>query len=146
MEGFIIKGDNGFLKIEFFEVFGFPNETCHFGGYDTKSIVEINSGSFKVKSGVYCSTGEIFEFYEQLLKTNEQLKGSAYLRNYEHNLNAEVKYDINGRVTIFGSFREVSEFNNLLEFEFSSDQSYIQQTLIDLKKINLKYGGLKGVK
>jgi hypothetical protein len=146
MEEFTIKGDNGFLKINIDEVYGFPKITSPFGGYDIKNILEINSGNFGVKSTVYSTTGELFDFYEQLQKANEILKGNLYLRNFENNLDAEIKYDVNGRVTVLGNFREHSEFSNLLKFEFSTDQSYIQSTLKELKTIVEKYGGMQGVK
>jgi hypothetical protein len=68
MEEFAIKGNDAFLKIAFDKVYGFPDETCHWGGYDTKTIIEINSGSFSVEATMYLSTGEIFDFYNRLLK------------------------------------------------------------------------------
>jgi hypothetical protein len=146
MEEFTIKGENGFLKILFSKVFGFPDTVGYWGGYDNESTVEINSGSFKVKATMYSSTGEVFDFYEQLLKANELLTGSVHLCNYEHNLDVEVKYDINGQVLVFGKFSEHSKFDNLLKFEFSTDQSYIQSTLKELKSIVENYGGMSGIK
>jgi hypothetical protein len=86
MEEFIIKGDSGLLKIEFHEVYGFPEMTTHIGGYDVKSHLAICSDGFSAKSTVWITTGEIFEFYEKLRDCNELLKGEIYFSNYEGQL------------------------------------------------------------
>lgn len=57
MESFTIKGIADFLTLTFAEVFGFPETTCHWGGYDLRSIIEIKSRSFNVKSVLYTSIG-----------------------------------------------------------------------------------------
>lgn len=44
--GFSIEGPNGSIKIELEEVFGYPNQTSHFGGYDTKSRLYLTSRGF----------------------------------------------------------------------------------------------------
>lgn len=146
MEEFELKGGGDFLKISFEEVYGFPNTTSPFGGYDTKSLLEIRSDGFQVQSTLWVSTGDIFEFYEQLSKCNEVLKGSAYFLSYEENLKFEVRYDINGGVLISGTFSKQSEIANELIFEIISDQTFIQSSLRQLKVICDKYGDMKGIK
>jgi hypothetical protein len=146
MEEFIIQGGADFLKITFFKVFGFPESTCHFGGYDTQSIIEISSGNFKVRSSMYVTTGEIFEFYKKLSIANEELKGDVHFDNYEGNLSFNLRYNVNGHISIMGKYSEHSEFDNRLEFDFESDQTYIQHTLTQLRMIAVKYGDMKGIK
>jgi len=146
MEEFIIQGGADFVKIAFEEIYGFPESTCHFGGYDTRSYVEISSGNFKVRSQLYVSTGEIFEFYRKLSNANEVLKGEIHFGNYESNLEVNLKYDSNGHLSVKGHFYELGEFGNELNFEFVSDQTYIQSTLRQLQLIAEKYGDMKGVK
>jgi hypothetical protein len=146
MEEFTIQGGSDFLKITFFKIYGFPESTGHFGGYDTESIIEINCDGFKIKAAFYISTGEIFEFYEALTKCNESLTGIAYLRSYEGNLEFSVEYDLLGHTTIKGVFSKQNQFANRLTFEIFSDQTYIQHTLIQLREIVAKYGGKKGIK
>ncbi|MCC8424032.1 hypothetical protein [Mucilaginibacter sp. UR6-11] len=144
MNDFTLNGDSGdFLKIAFNKVEGYPDTPGYFGGYDIESAVEIKSASFTVKSTMYSSTGEVCDFYSQLLKANDLLAGSVYLRNYEDNLDVEIKYDVNGHASVLGNF---SKWGQLLKFAFSTDQTYIQSTLQQLKFIVDKYGGAKGVK
>jgi hypothetical protein len=146
MEEFTLKGNGSYLKIEFIEVYGFPESTSHSGGYDTKSVVEIYSDGFKISSIVWISTGEIFEFYNGLKQANQLLTGTAYLYHLEGNLECNVTYENDGHVAISGIFTKQNALNNLLKFHFESDQSYIQSTLIELEIIMNKYGGLKGIK
>lgn len=142
MEEFELKGGADFLKISLEEVYGFPDETSSFGGYDTRSLLSIQADGFSVQSTFYTSTGEIFEFYKQLEECNKTLKGSAYFLSYEENLKFEVQYYINGHVIIKGSFFK----HNELLFEIDSDQTYMQSSLQQLKAIYDKYGDMKGIK
>jgi hypothetical protein len=146
MDEFTIQGGSDYLKITFNEVYGFPDTTCHFGGYDTKSEIEIYSDGFKLNSALWISTGEIYEFYQQLLKANEVLNGATLLSSYEGNLECNLKYDVNGHIIINGMFSKQNEYSNKLSFNFKSDQSYIQSTLRQLEAIANKYGGMKGIK
>jgi hypothetical protein len=76
LESFTIKGVAAdFLTLTFTEVFGFPETTCHWGGYDLRAMIEIKSGNFYVKSVLYSSTGEIYQFFQQLKSCNENLTG-----------------------------------------------------------------------
>ncbi len=147
MEEFSIIGDNGnYIKITFQEVYGFPESTSHWGGYELRAALGIKSGNFLVKSIFWTSTGELFEFYKKLEACNEELKGSVDFANYEANLEFNVKYDNMGHVNIEGRFYELTELDNELKFEFTSDQSYMSITVGELKQIALKYGDMKGVK
>ena len=50
-----------------------------------------------------------------------------------------------GHVVIEGTFSEENQFNNKLDFEFNTDQSYIKYTINELENIVNKYGGMKGI-
>ena len=147
MDEFVLAGDNNnYLKIKINEIFGFPNETCHFGGYDTKSQIEIKTDGFSVLAQFYISTGEIFEFYKHLSAANYSLTGIVYFRSYEGNLDSQIKYDDTGHISVTGTFSKQNWFGNLLKFDFKSDQTYVHHTLNQLKIITDKYGDMKGIK
>jgi hypothetical protein len=146
MDEFIIKGGPDYLKISFQEVFGFPESTCFSGGYDTRSIIEIKSSDFLVKSTIHVSTGELYKFYEDLVKCNQMLKGIIGFGNYEYNLNFKMQYDIDGHVSVRGNFETQNGLDNSLKFHFISDQSYMQSTLKQLQAIKERYGDMNGVK
>jgi hypothetical protein len=145
MESFTLKGENGYIKIELEQVFDFPNRTCHWGGYDAKAKIKITSGNFKVNSSFYTSTGEIYLFYKSLKESNTFLSGQIFYKNYEENTLITLTYDNMGHVAIEGTFSEENQFNNKIDFEFNTDQSYIKYTLNELENIVNKYGGMKGI-
>ncbi|MFN8361262.1 MAG: hypothetical protein U0264_15225 [Candidatus Kapaibacterium sp.] len=145
MESFTIKGESNFITLTFIEVFGFPETTCHWGGYDLRSEIEIKSSGFYVKSVLFTSTGEIYQFFQLLKSSNEKLRGAATFVSYEGNLDFIVEYDNRGHVNIKGSFSEQNLFENELKFEFISDQTYIHSSLKELSLLADKYGDMKGI-
>ena len=147
MSEFKIAGKNGFIRIEINEVFGFPTETRFNGGYDVKGKVEIKSGNYYVNEGeLWFSTGQIFEFFIKLQNCYDKLDGNVIFFNSESNFKIELEFIKLGQIQIQGYFQEFPSIENILEFEFESDQSYLASTLVELKKIVDCYGDLKGIK
>lgn len=146
METFTIKGTTDFITITFDEVYDFPDKTCYWGGYDTRVKIEIKSGNFVVHSSLYSSTGEIYEFYAKLKECNDKLIGTAVYKTYEHNLDLTISYDKTGHVNINGKYSDQNQYNNILQFEFTSDQTFIQSTIKELELIVDKYGDMHGIK
>lgn len=147
MEAFTLRGGTNFVTITFEEVYGFPNSTCPWGGYDVRSSVEIKSREFAVKAIFWTSTGELFEFFQQLKERNLKLtKGTLYFNSYEGNLKFKTYYDDLGHILVEGSFSEQNEFANKLEFAFSTDQTFIHATIQELQAIADKYGDMQGIK
>lgn len=144
-EQFSINGNGGSITISLSDVLGFPSSTCHWGGYDVKCLIEIISGTFSVKSHFWTSTFEIYTFYQTLKICDENIAGNVQFINYESNFELNLKYDELGQVEIHGCFSEFNEDENELKYNFNSDQSYIRETVTDLKYITDKYGGNKGV-
>ncbi|NVO86572.1 WapI family immunity protein [Hymenobacter terrestris] len=146
MEDFTIQGIDAFLTISLTEVYGFPDETCHWGGYDARAAIKIQTGGFSVNAEFWTSTGELSELYRQLSDSNEQVAGAISFRSYEEHLNFTAHYNSLGHVIVAGTFSEQDLSDNKLQFEIQTDQSYIQATLIEMKRLVAKYGGMKGVK
>ncbi len=144
MEEFELKGENGIITIQIKEIFGFPNETSLMGGYDCAVRIEIGVGSYLVKSSFYTSTGEPFKFYKKLKKCHDELNGIAEFDSYESNLELNIKYEL-GKILIRGKYQENLGVENILEFDFYSNQSYFKYSLDQLVQICNKYGGMKGI-
>lgn len=146
---FELKGFSGeLIKLEIIEVFGFPNETSFRGGYDVKCNMEISSGLYCVRTDhFYSSTGALYNFYNELLKCYNNLKGIAsYKLNCPENyFDLNVKFDEYG-VNISGKYQDEPVVKNILNFEFASDQSYFKEVISDLKKIVLQFGDNQGIK
>ena len=142
---FSIKGETDYITVTLQDVFGFPEETCHWGGYDSSAFVEIKSRGFYCKAHFYTSTGELFNFYQELKRCNQILTGIVKYVSYEAHLELTVEYDANGHVSVKGVFSEHTQFANELQFDFTSDQTYIKSTINELQAIVDKYGNLKGI-
>jgi len=145
MEEFELKGENGIIILGIEKTFDFPNKTCFKGGYECIVGIEIKVGSYSVKSSFYTSTGELFKFYEKLKTCQMELNGVAEFDSYENNLELTVKYE-SGKIGIWGKYQENLATDNILEFDFNSDQSYFKNSVEQLERIFDKYGGMKGVK
>jgi hypothetical protein len=147
MEQFTVHGENGsHITISFEEVYGFPESTCHWGGYDVRTGIKIKSGNFQVDSNLWTSTGEIHGLYESLKSCNADLKGTVTYISYEGNLELKIDYDNMGHAGVSGRFSEQSQLENELRFEFNSDQTYLNSTINELRVIVDKYGDMKGIK
>ena len=141
MVAFDIKGSNGRIKLEIVEVYGFPEMTSFRGGYDIRCKLTINVGVYSVSTENYFScTGALNKFYLDLQTCYKSLNGVAnYKVDFPEN---ELKLNLNfkdGKVFIVGSYRDDVMNNNMLNFEFNSDQSYFANVLKDLKKVFEKF-------
>ncbi len=145
MNEFVVRSNQGFIRIKLIEVFGFPKDTSHYGGYDAKGIVEIKSGNYYVEGEMWFATGEAFDFYNQLKRCYSELKGEAIFWSSEANLKIDVKFNSLGKIIIQGYFKEQLGKGNELQFEIESDQSFIPSTLEELKEFVSYYGDNKGV-
>ena len=87
-DGFLIKTNDGHFRLQILKLHGYP-ETCFWGGYDTKSYIEIQAQNYSVNAEIYISTYEIYKFYIQLNENYKSLKGNAVLTSYEGNLNLD---------------------------------------------------------
>ncbi|WP_375415702.1 hypothetical protein [uncultured Hymenobacter sp.] len=144
MSSFSIKGSSGFIKISIEKVHGFPEETSYFGGYDTTSKLKLKSTSFSVNSVLWLSTGNIYTFYKELESAQCALSGIAKFSSSEGNLDFAVSYNELGHVSITGEFRDNCQERNILQFEILSDQSYLERSLVKLKRIVEQYGDNTG--
>ncbi len=77
MEEFQIIGKSGFVRINLTNVLEFPETTSTFGGYDTESTIEIKSSNYYVKGLIWITTGNIFDFFQELVKCQKELTGIA---------------------------------------------------------------------
>lgn len=145
-EGSSIQGDAGiFIRFASEVVYGFPETPGPWSGYDVRVNLEIKSSGFQVKATMWTSTGEISELYQQLRQCNESIAGNATYASCEGNLELTAQHDNMGHVTIRGEFSEQNEYRNILNFEFQSDQIYVQTTIHQLDQIIRKYGNTKGI-
>ena len=135
---FEIRGkDNEYIRLEISEIYGFPNETSFRGGYDIKCRLEIASGVYGLATDNYfSSTGALRALYSGLSKCYAELSGkcSYGVFHAENDLTFDISFE-QGQVAVFGRYQDEDFRNNILCFEFDSDQSYFSQVLADLKNV-----------
>ena len=71
---------------------------------------------------------------------------SQFIFRIENNLKIELNFNRFGQINIQGYFQEVAHQENILHYEFESEQSYLTSTLRQLNSIVDHYGDLKGKK
>lgn len=145
MLAFLMTGMNGSIQLEIEEVFGFPNETSYGGGYGAKGNLIINAGGFSINPPHYYTTGELYRFYRQLQRCYKRLSGIAVLENTEDELKLQCEFNKLGHVILTGRFQSAPSENNILQFEFKSDQTQVKSTLSQLKAVYDVFGDDKGV-
>ena len=146
METITISSETDFIKIKINRALGFPNKTCHWGGYEVECDLEIYSDGFAVKSNLYTSTGEFYNLFITLKKCYEDLKGEAHYISFEGNLRINFLFDKLGHITVKGEFSKQFIHDNNLRFEFVTDQTFLSSTISDLELLYEKYGDDYGVK
>lgn len=136
---FDLRGTNNeFISIEILEIFGFPNETSFRGGYDIRCRLKIKSGIYSLKTDNYfSSTAALINFYNDINKIFQLLDGKCSYNVYlpENDLSFTVSFNKQGHVSVSGRYRDDLSKNNILNFEFKSDQSYFTQVILDLNNI-----------
>lgn len=146
MEQFSIKGHNGHFELKFVQVFGFPEQTSPWGGYDVKGEFKIRVGEYSAEGELWFSTGEIYQLYEDLKAVNEVLNGTIYFNTHENNLEFKLVFDNKGHIVIKGKYIAAYSRKNELSFEIESDQSFMTSSLSELQRIVQKYGTKEGLK
>jgi hypothetical protein len=144
MDEFTLTTGSDSLQISLDEVYGFPDRTSHFGGYDARGTVTLHCGAYHVRGLLWFSTGEVWQFYTELRKAYDDLKGEALFRSSEGNLNFTVSFTRFGHWTLEGDYQEHLHLNSRLRFEMTSDQTYLVETLAQLSEFVAKYGDNRG--
>ncbi|WP_456238740.1 WapI family immunity protein [Paenibacillus tarimensis] len=115
------------------------------GGYEVSGNVEIKSGNFTASGELWFTTGELYTFYKSLLTVHQHCSGKVEYSNFDRSLNFELQYKPGGIIEIKGRYQEHPDSINELIFEIHSDQSYINNTIEELKELIKDYGNLRGI-
>lgn len=147
MNLFYLNGYNGekiILKLN--EVIGFPNNTSIEGGYDIICTLIIDAGCYHIEHNrLYSATGALYRFSKELNTCYTDLFGCAeYHLLYENDLNIKVEITTGGHAIVTGIFQERPDKNNILQFEFDTDQSCLLSVIQDIESLKVQYGDMEG--
>lgn len=149
MNLFCLKGYNGEkISLDLNEVIGFPDNTSIEGGYDIICTLVIDSGCYHVEHDrLYSATGALYRFSKELDTCYTDLLGSAeYHLLYENDLNIKVEMSSGGHATVTGTFQERPDKNNILQFEFCTDQTCLLSVVQDIESLKAQYGAMEGLR
>lgn len=149
MEAFCLRGYEGEkISLIINEVLGFPDSTSYEGGFDIICTLEIHSGNYHVVGKPYYSaTGTLYRFSKELEKCYEKLAGVA---NYEMFLEKDLTFMVQmisrGHALVKGVYQECPGIQNILQFEFETDQTSFLSVIKSIKQIENILGNGEGVK
>ncbi|HNX15344.1 MAG TPA: hypothetical protein PKH29_10905 [Oscillospiraceae bacterium] len=148
IKAFCLNGNNGKIELIITEVLGYPDNTSIEGGYDVKGILNINIGCYFVRyDNFYFATGVLYRFLEGLEACYQNLKGKAeYKHLYERDLEFTLEMKSLGHAMISGTFREDPAVSTALNFEMSTDQTFMKSAISDIKNVMKLFGGYTGLK
>lgn len=147
INAFCLIGNDGKIEIIINEIFDFPNRTSIAGGYDIKCSLIIQAGNYNVCcDDFYSSTGTLYNLLCSLTTCYDNLYGIAeYKHILENNLEFNIEMTKFGHATVTGSFQEYPSINNILSFEYETDQTCIKDAISQLKLITETFGDNTGI-
>ena len=149
MNLFCLNGYNGEkIRLDLNEVIGFPNNTSIEGGYDIICTLVIDSGCYHIEHDrLYSATGTLYRFSKGLDACYTDLFGSGeYHCLYENDLTFKVEMTNGGHAIVTRVFQERPNKQNVLQFEFDTDQSRLLSVIQDIESLKVKYGGMEGLR
>ncbi|MDQ0362458.1 WapI family immunity protein [Breznakia pachnodae] len=138
----ILKGYNALIQFDITKVFTDTNTWD--GGFGFQGVLYIECNGFKLKDDSFHSTSEATrKFLEELQNIYNNLKGEAnYRSDYEDNLNLNIKMGQCGHVMIAVDYRDYSLENIKISFQTDTDQTYLLETITNLKEIEVYFKSL----
>lgn len=102
--------------------------------------LEIKIPGFTAKYSLYTTTNDFVRFYEELSNLHQSLEGKAEFVTIESGIYLKATIERKTGKLIWNVESQYPQRDGaILEFEFQSDQSYIYETIRELKDIIKQY-------
>jgi hypothetical protein len=134
-----VRGEGFLLR---FDVLGYEGERRGEDSYDdnwlsgTVTLEFTRSATFRAKCSTAWQTVEFAVFHEALRTLLDDLTGTATFSTIEDQMEVTIRLD-GGKGTIEGHVEEHAMAS--VEFEAETDQSFLGQTLIELRAVTSRY-------
>lgn len=135
---FSVNGEGGRLTVE---VLGYENsrpQTVSDANW-LRARIRFDAGGCALRIEAALTTQDVKYFFDELEGVLSSLDGSASLTTHEEAIGLRVKLTKTGAAHVSGELKELGAAKVKVEFEFESDQSYLGQTLAELRGIQLMY-------
>ena len=132
-----IRGHRGHIKIE---VRGYerPETTDEDDANWLAAGCDVAVGEFSCTLGLSLVTSDFVRFLAQLERAVDSLNATATFTTLEEGLQVEIKFTHAGHADLFGHARSQTSLvpdQSVLSFSFETDQSFLAQTVRELKEI-----------
>jgi len=132
-----IRGDGKVIQIE---VFGYerPDAVDADDANWLKARCSVTVAEFSATLTLSLVAHDFARFAHELEEAVQLLKGTATFSTAEAGLGIEIKFTTAGHADVFGSARSQTSFvpdQSVLSFSFETDQSFLAQTVRELKTI-----------
>lgn len=126
---FTIRNENSFIE--------FRNDKFYEDSQDFEFCVDAKCGNFVIENKiVWAHKNELLNFYKQLQDCYNKLKGEVESEfEYDEEMKVKLSFNNLGQVDVECDFFEYSEYQQKCHIEFGTDQTFILQTLNELKEI-----------
>ncbi len=128
-----IKGEEGEVTLRVRSYYG-DNPDDSYSYNLLHCDVEVKVRAFTGADQIYLSTHMLRKLQVDLSTAYQNIAGKAELANDDHTLRLVIIFTKLGEVEISGCLQFQGYNHSKLEFSFSSDQTYIGQTLPDLEQ------------
>ena len=126
---FVIKSENAFIECDYVKFYE--------DSQDFEFIVNSKSGNFIIENKtVWAHKNELLNFYKQLQECYDKLQGEVESEfEYDEEIKLKLSFNKLGQVRVECDFFDYSEFSGKCHIEFGTDQTFIAETLKELKEI-----------
>ena len=126
---FVLKNENCNIQFEFNKFFD--------DSQDFEFNVNAKSGCFIVQNKiVWVHKNDLFNFYKKLQDCYDKLQGEVESKfEYDEEIKLKLSFNKLGQVKVECAFFDYSEFSGKCYMEFVTDQTFIAESLKELKEI-----------
>jgi len=133
-----IRGDGG--RVIQIEISGYerPDAGDEYDANWLRAKCSVTLAEFSAVLSLALVTHDFARFADELEQAVQLLKGRATFSTAEAGLGIEIKFTTAGHADVFGSARSQTSFvpdQSVLSFSFETDQTYLEQTVRELKAI-----------
>ena len=135
---FSIKGENVIVKIDVLNR-PYPDSDNYWDINWLYCDIYIRVPGFTVNFTTYIRSDEFKSFYTELKIMHEKLYGTANLSTMESGVFIECKVDKLGKIEWIVEVQYPEGNGTELKFEFQNEQSYLYETIRDLRDLTEEY-------
>lgn len=113
----------------------YPDTTNYWDINWIDSKINVDIPGYVVEFHASLRTDELSDFLNELQLLNKNLKGNATLNNLDKYIHFECEMDRLGKMKWSGETCYPAGFGAVLNFEFNSDQSYLERLIKELEAV-----------